>query len=125
MTASDTRRTLRRAATSKVVLAQTVLGLLTVIAAALSCWAVAVAGIVLMLLVLTLVGARTAPAAPAAAPSNAARASSAPSADRLDELEERVDALGARLVAGTERTRVELLDALREGRRTDGGGPTA
>lgn len=111
------RRAMRRAATSKIFAVQVVLGALTVLAAIPAWWPLVVAGLVLLIIVPTLAATET---TRLPAPGTAQ-----PSADRMDDLERRVDALSARLVAGTERTRVELLDALREERRTDTGGPTS
>ena len=102
------RALLRRSST--VVAAQAVLLLITVALAALVGWEAAVVGLALMQLVTTVVVVGPWGAAPRATAGGAASTDVA-------ELTQRVDALGARLVASTERTRVEVLDALADGRR--------
>ncbi|UUZ45110.1 hypothetical protein LP422_01930 [Janibacter limosus] len=117
------RRAMRRAATSKIFAVQVVLGVLTALAAIPAWWPLVVVGLVLLIIVPSPAG--TGSTRLPAPGTNQPGAENQPGADRMDDLERRVDALSARLVAGTERTRVELLDALREERRTDAGGPTS
>lgn len=108
----------RRTATTVALIGLGTVGLLTVVVSALEQWVLAVTGLVVLqlgtaLAVLGPWGARRG--------SQAEVATSKPSpkaADGIRDLERRVDALGARLVASTERTRVELLDAL-QSRTTD------
>ncbi|USQ80325.1 hypothetical protein [Ornithinimicrobium faecis] len=102
-------RVLRRIPSMAVLAGLGLVGALTIVAAALSWWLIAIIGLVLLHLGTALAvvgpwGSRPAPKAP--------KDSSAKVTSHLVDLERRVDALSARLVASTERTRVELLDAL-------------
>ncbi|MFK5646808.1 hypothetical protein ACI3ET_09805 [Ornithinimicrobium sp. LYQ121] len=109
---------LRQAPASAVLAVLALLGVLTVVAAVLTSWAAVVVGLVLMQLgtataVLGPWGRRPAPTTSAASPTRTgATGDHGPTVDELRDLQKRVDALGARLVASSERTRVELLDAL-------------
>lgn len=102
-------RVLRRIPSMAVLAGLGLVGALTIVAAALSWWLIAIIGLVLLHLGTALAvvgpwGSRPAQKAP--------KDSSAKVTSHLVDLERRVDALSARLVASTERTRVELLDAL-------------
>lgn len=115
-------RALRRVPTSAVLAASGLVGLLTVVVAALGQWTLAVAGVVVLQLGCVVValgpwGSRPAPGPPSSRPR-----SSRPAEADLVDLERRVDALGARLVASVERTRVEVLDALHPGGDVPGDG---
>lgn len=106
-------RALRRIPTRAVLGGLALVGLLTIVAAALSWWQVAVIGLVVLHLgtALTVLG-------PWSRPSNPGKKPIAKMGHDIQDLQRRVDALGARLVASTERTRVELLDAMAD--RTGG-----
>ncbi|MCK0112129.1 hypothetical protein MWU75_08270 [Ornithinimicrobium sp. F0845] len=106
-------RGLRRIPTRAVLAGLGVIGLLTVVAALLSWWQVVVVGLVILHLgtAVTVLGPWSRPSAPSKKPI-------AKMSHEIQDLERRVDALGARLVASTERTRVELLDAMAD--RTGG-----
>lgn len=111
--APDPRRAARTILSrpSAVLATQIVLGLLTVVLAWLTRWEVALVGLVLMQLVTTAaVVAQRTTGQPAPAAGRSGRG--------LTELEQRVDALGARLLASTERTRVEVLDTLADAQAT-------
>lgn len=110
MASPSTARTILRKS-STVLAAQAVLAVVTVLLGWFTRWELAVVGLCLMLLVVTV--AVVGPWGSAAQPAAASPAKG------LGDLEQRVDALGARLVASTERTRVEVLDALAEGGRQD------
>lgn len=102
-------RALRRIPSRVVLAGLGLLGSLTITAAVLSWWQVAVVGVVVLqlgtaLAVLGPWGTVPAPAAP--------KRPGGKVAHEIRDLERRVDALGSRLIATTERTRVELLDAL-------------
>ncbi|GAA1171595.1 hypothetical protein GCM10009584_10630 [Ornithinimicrobium humiphilum] len=114
-------RALRRVPATAVLAALGTVGVVTVVLAVLGLWAGAVTGLVVLhlgtaLAVLGPWGAGRAVSAPKAA------ATADPVRAELQDLERRVDALGARLVAGTERARVEILDAL-AGSRPAGDDP--
>lgn len=106
---STARTTLRKSST--ILAAQALLAVVTMLLAWFTRWELTVVGLCLMLLVTTL-------AVVGPWGSTTQLAATAP-AKGLGDLEQRVDALGARLVASTERTRVEVLDALAEGGRRD------
>lgn len=94
---------LARLSVRTVAAAAAAVGVLTTVAAVLSWWPVAVAGLVvgqLLVLAAVLRNGRAA-SAPASGPTG------------VGELEQRIDALSARLVASSERTRVDVLQALR------------
>ncbi len=131
------RKVLRRLTASTVLALQVVLGLATVLLGWLLGWQVAVVGVVLMnvLTMLAVLGPWGVQPQPRPAP-GAKKVQGrvdhvAESVERLDErvatkgqltqLEKRVDALGARMLASSERTRVELLDALAAERVGPGG----
>lgn len=99
-----TRALLRRIPAPAVLAVQFILVLLTAVLAWTTRWEVAVVGLALMHAVTTLAVLGPWRAAPAT--------STTGSVAGLTDLERRVDALGARLLASTERTRVEVLDAL-------------
>lgn len=116
--AASPGRALRRVPASVVLAVLGLVGLATSVLAVVERWGLAVIGLVLLQLGTVVVvlgpwGVRAGAGAPTA---SRQPSSSDVGADRqLGDLERRVDALGARLVASTERTRVELLDALRVG----------
>lgn len=101
---------LRQTTTSTVLLVQLVLVLATVLAAWLLGWRAAVTGLALLHLVTVV--ATLGPWRD--------RAHRAATATRLSSVEDRLDALSTRVVAGTERTRVDILAALPEPRETTG-----
>lgn len=110
---------MRRLSASKVLGIQLVLAVVTIAFAWLTGWQAAIVGLVLMHLIT--VGATLGPwgapppppPPPAPAPNPAPNPAPATKA-QLARLEQRVDGLGTRLVASTERLRVEVLDALSE-----------
>jgi len=111
-------RVLRRVPATAVLTILGVVAVLTVVAAVLTQWVAVVVGLVLLQLgtAVTVLGpwgrrVTTGPTPRATAPSSSAVGPTATAAD-LRDLAKRVDALGARLLAGTERTRVELMDAV-------------
>lgn len=111
-------RVLRRIPAAAVLGTLGVVAVLTVVAAVLTQWVAVVVGLVLLQLgtAVTVLGpwgraAVTGPTSRTTAPPPSDDGPAATAAD-LRDLAKRVDALGARLVAGTERTRVELLDAV-------------
>lgn len=106
-TSRSARRTLRRIPTKTVLAVLAVVGVLTIVAAALSWWQVAVTGLVLLNL-----GTAVTVLGPWSRRSEQSKKPIVKLGHEIQDLERRVDALGARLVASTERTRVELLDAL-------------
>lgn len=112
---SSLRRTLLHLPARVLAAVGLAVGVLTAVAALLSWWAAAVAGLVLLdLLVLAAVLRR-----PAArqAPASKAGARASTTAPGILALERRIDALSARVVAVSERTRVDVLEALSTGRR--------
>lgn len=111
-------RVLRRIPSTAVLAGLGLVGALTIVAAALSWWLVAIIGLVLLHLGTALAVVGPWGSRPGHKPP---KDSSAKVTSHVVDLERRVDALGARLVASTERTRVELLDALadRAGREGD------
>lgn len=98
----------RRATASNMVLLQSVLALLTAAGAWLVGWQAAVTGLALMHLVAVVV---------AVGPWSD-RTHKARTTKQLKSLERRLDAVSARVIAGTERTRVDVLDAVSESRAT-------
>ena len=118
-TARSARAVVRRIPASLVLLAQLGLGLLTALVAWLTWWEVVVVGLVLMQLTTTIAvlgpwGSRTPSRTTAAARQQAKQLSLLDL--QVSELDQRVEMLGARLVASSERTRVEVLDALEQAR---------
>lgn len=104
------RGVLRRIPASGVLALQLVLALLTVLAAWVAGWELAVVGLVLMLLLSTLAAVGpwgTPPPPPVKVDVNV---------QELSDLEKRVDAMSTRMVAGTERLRVDMLDAISDAR---------
>lgn len=109
------RDLVRRLSASKVLGIQLVLAVVTIAFAWLTGWQAAIVGLVLMHLIT--VGATLGPwgAPPPPPPPPAPAPNPAPATKaQLARLEQRVDGLGTRLVASTERLRVEVLDALSE-----------
>lgn len=104
------RGALRRVPATAVVTTQLALAVLTVLAAWLTRWEVAVVGLVLMLVV-SVVGAVGPWGAPEPPPATVDL-----DIEELTDLEKRVDAMSARLTASTERLRVEMLDAIADAR---------
>ena len=96
-----------------IIATQLTLAVLTVLAAWLTRWEVAVVGLVLMHVV-SVVGAVGPWGVPEPAPAKVDL-----DIEELTDLEKRVDAMSSRLTASTERLRVEMLDAIaaaRDGR---------
>lgn len=123
------RRFVRRLTASRVLIIQLAVAAVTVVLAWTAGWQLAVMGLVVMHLVSATAAlgpwggtpAPPPPPAPPAPPPPPPPAPPAPqpppvTAGQLARLEQRVDGLGARLVAGTERLRVEMLDALADTR---------
>lgn len=100
----------RKATTSMVVLLQLALGLATGVSAWLLGWEAAVTGLALMHLVAVVIMVGPWPG----------RAHNAAETKQLRSLERRLDSLSARVVAGAERTRVDILDAVVESRDNTG-----
>lgn len=111
----STRRALRRIPLKAVLAVLGAVGGLTIVAAILSWWQVVVVGLVLLNL-----GTAVTVLGPWSRRTEQSKKPIARVGQEMQDLERRVDALGARLVASTERTRVELLDALAD--RTGGAG---
>ncbi len=102
---------LARLSPRTVVTVAAAVGVLTIVAATLSWWPAAVGGLVtgqLLVLAAVMRPGRGGPS-PTSPPSG------------VSELEQRIDALSARLVASSERTRVDVLEALHSdtGRMTE------
>lgn len=104
------RGVLRRVPATGVIALQLALAVLTVLAAWLTRWEVAVVGLALMQVV-TVVGAVGPWGVPEPAPATVDL-----DIEELTDLEKRVDAMSSRLTASTERLRVEMLDAIADAR---------
>ncbi|MGB3829341.1 MAG: hypothetical protein WA962_11250 [Ornithinimicrobium sp.] len=100
------RKALKRA--NRVVLITTgaVLVLVVFVCAVLSWWEAAITALALLQLILLAVGLGLVP------PQGGASTSTLPSGAEVTDLERRVELLSTRVVASTERARVEILDAL-------------
>lgn len=114
-------RVLRRVPSLAVLAGLGLVGVLTVVAATLTWWVAVTIGLVLLHLgtVVAVIGpwgARPAPKRP--------KDNSAQVVAHISDLERRVDALGSRMVASTERTRVELLDLLSDRPGMEGNRPS-
>lgn len=106
-----------------VLVVQLLLGALTIALGWAAGWQMAVVGLVLMQVTAVLAalgpwgGRPIPPPLPPPPPAPEPPPAPAPaSKEQLTRLEERVDRLGARLAASTERARVEMLDALADAR---------
>lgn len=108
-------RALRRIPSRAVLAGLTLVGLFTIVSAILNWWDAALIGIVLLHLGTALAVLGPWGIQPV---TNSSKGAEARLTAHVIDLEQRVDALDSRLVATTERTRVELLDAL--SRRTGG-----
>lgn len=114
------RSVARRISGSAILVAALLLAVLTVASAWLLGWQAAVVGLVVMHLgtLVVILGPWSSPPPPRPAPKprTPPRASTPAPATKaqLARLEQRVDALGARVVASTERLRVEVLEAVTE-----------
>lgn len=120
------RRSARRLPASRVLIIQIVVAAVTIALVWTTGWQLAIMGLVFMHLVSATAalgpwgGAPAPPPPPVPPPPPPPPPPPAPPAPQpppatkaqLARLEQRVDGLGARLVAGTERLRVEMLDAL-------------
>lgn len=108
-TSRSVPRILRRIPTKMLLAGLGLVGALTIVAAVLMWWQVVVVGLVLLNL-----GTVAAVLGPWSRRGEQSKKTTARMSQEIQDLERRVDALGSRLVASTERTRVELLDALAE-----------
>ncbi|WP_162802244.1 hypothetical protein [Ornithinimicrobium murale] len=113
-------RILGRIPSAAVLTALGLVGALTIVAAVLTWWLAVTIGLVLLHLGTTLAvigpwGSR---------PPKRPKDNSAQVTAHIVDLEQRVDALSSRLVASTERTRVELLDMLADRRDMEGNRPS-
>lgn len=100
------RKALKRADRRVVLSSGAVLVIVVSICALLSWWAAALTALALLHLLLLAVGLRVVPT------QGVLSARSAPSGAAVSDLERRVDLLSMRVVASTERARIEVLDAL-------------
>lgn len=100
------RKALNRADQLIVLSSGAVLVLVVAVCATLSWWAAALTALALLHLLLLAVGLRVVPA------QGVLSARSTPSRVAVSDLERRVDLLSTRVIASTERARVEVLDAL-------------
>lgn len=118
---SSLRRTITHPSARALAAAGVAVGALTTAAALLSWWSAAVIGLVVLdLLILAAVIRRpTAGRAPVSKAVKTVKTSSPATgaAPATADLERRIDALSARVVAVSERTRIDVLEALSTGRR--------